>query len=340
MTLYTSRQLADLVRPLDRPQQFLTSLFFPTPRLFETRRIDFHVLNMAREVAKFVHPDSSARAVSERGSKIDSFDPAYIKQLTAVTPSTMLDILPGEVYGGELSPQQRRAMRIAQITLDHEAAIARRVEVMASTILATGAITVTGDDYPTQTVSFGRAGGQTVGLTTTARWGETGVSPMANLRTWAGLVSSSSGASVDTCVMGDEAWELALAEEAFRERLDNRSQVPTQVQMMLTAKGEEAWGTYQGRIGSIDYWTYSQPYTADGSTLNVMHQHGVILGSPRQMMGVVGYGAILDMEALMPAVFWSKMFTENNPSRLFIESASAPLPIPPRVNASFYAQVR
>ena len=48
-TLYTSRQLAEVVRPLDRPQQFLASVFFPTVRLFDTTRIDFHVLNVAQE---------------------------------------------------------------------------------------------------------------------------------------------------------------------------------------------------------------------------------------------------------------------------------------------------
>jgi len=295
---------------------------------------------VAQEIAKFVHPDSKAKPVAERGSRIDSFTPAYVKQLTALTPSTMLDILPGETYGGDRSPVERRAERIAQIVTDHEAAIMRRIEVMAATVLATGAITVTGEDYPTATVDFGRAAGQTVALTTTARWGESGVSPQANLRTWAGLVSASSGAAIDTVVMGDEAWELQLTEAEFRERLDNRSQTPTSVQMLLDAKGVDAWGNYQGRLGNIDYWTYSQPYTADGSAANVMHPHGVIMGSARQLQGVLAYGAIMDMEALVAARFWSKMYDENNPSRTFIESAAAPLPIPARVNATFYAQVR
>lgn len=340
MTLYTSRQLAELVRPLDRPQQFLQSVFFPSARLFETRKIDFAVLNMAREVAQFVHPDSTARAVAERGSKIDSFEPAYIKQLTPITPQTALDLMPGETYGGDRSPQERVADRIAQIIVDHEAAIARREEVMCSTILATGAITVTGDEYPTATVSFGRAAGQTVALTSTARWGETGVSPQANIRTWVNLVSSSAGAAVDTAVLGDEAWELLLAESAFRERLDNRRQMSGEIEMLTVAKGEDAWGVYQGRVGNIDYWTYSQPYTEAGTAKNVMHPHGVILGSKRQLGGVMGYGAILDMDALIAAKFWSQNYDTKNPSRRWIESAAAPLPIPTRVNASFYAQVR
>ena len=339
-TLYTSRQLAEVVRPLDRPQQFLASVFFPTVRLFDTARIDFHVLNVAQEIAQFVHPDAKAKPVAERGSKIDSFTPAYIKQLTALTPSSMLDILPGEIYGGERSPVARRAERIAQIIADHEAAIMRRIEVMCAKVLATGAITVSGEDYPTSTVSFGRAAGQTVALTTTARWGESGVSPQGNLRSWAALVSASSGASIDTVVMGDEAWELALAETAFRERLDNRSQMPTSVQMLLESRGQDAWGTFQGRLGNIDYWTYSQPYTEGGAAANVMDPYGVIMGSARQLQGVLAYGAIMDMEALSPATFWSKMFTENNPSRTLIESAGAALPIPARVNATFYAKVR
>lgn len=338
--IYTSRQLAEVVRPLDRPQQFLVQTFFPGVRLFDTRRVDFHVLNMAREVAKYVHPDSKAAPKAERGFKIDSFEPAYIKQLTPLTPSSMLDIRPGERIGGEMSPLERRAERIAQILLDHEAAIMRRVEVMASTILATGAITVSSDEFPSATINFGRAAGQTIALTSTARWGESGVSPSANLRSWAATVATNSGAVVDTCVMGGAAFELLVSEQSFRDRLDNRRQSQGSIDLFEVPKGVDAWGSYQGTVGNIDFWTYSQPYTENGSGANVMHEHGVILGSRRQMQGVVTYGAIMDMEALRAAQWWSKMYQEHNPSRTFIESASAPLPVPSRVNAALYAQVR
>lgn len=338
--IYTSRQLAEVVRPLDRPQQFLVNLFFPGVRLFETRRVDFHVLNMAREVAKYVHPDSVAAPRAERGFKIDSFEPAYIKELTPLTPSTMLDIRPGERVGGEMSPLERRAERIAQILLDHESAIMRRVEAMASTILATGAITVASDEYPTATVTFGRAGGQTVALADGARWGEGAVSPSDNLRSWANLVATSSGAVVDTVVMGGAAFELLVKEQTFRERLDNRRQTTGEIDMFQAPRGTDAWGAYQGTVGNVDFFTYSQPYTEGGVAKNMMHDHGVIMGSRRQLQGVVAYGAILDDEALQAAQWWPKMYRQHNPSRVFIESAAAPLPVPSRVNATFYAQVR
>lgn len=338
--IYSSRQLAEVVRPLDRPQQFLVDLFFPGARVFDTRRVDFHVLNMAREVAKYVHPDSVAAPQAERGFKIDSFEPAYLKPLTPLKPSGMMDIRPGERIGGEMSPLERRADRISQILLDHEAQIMRRIEAMASTILATGAITVVSDEFPTATINFGRDAGQTLALTTTARWGESGVSPSANLRSWAATVATNSGAVVDTCVMGGAAFELLVAEDAFRDRLDNRRQSGGSLEMFQAPKGSDAWGSYQGTVGNVDYFTYSQPYTEGGVAKNMMHDHGVILGSRRQMQGVVTYGAILDDEALVPAQWWSKMYRVHNPSRVFIESASAPLPVPSRVNAAMYAQVR
>lgn len=338
--IYSSRQLVEVVRPLDRPQQFLVNLFFPGARLFDTRRVDFHVLNMAREVAKYVHPESVAVPQAERGFKIDSFEPAYLKPLTPLTPSSMLDIRPGERVGGEMSPLERRADRISQILLDQEAQVMRRVEAMASTILATGAITVQSDEFPTSTISFGREAGQTLALTTTARWGETGVSPSQNLRTWSQTVATNSGAVVDTCVMGGEAFELLVAEQSFRDRLDNRRQNDGDINLFQSPKGTDAWGSYQGTVGNIDYFTYSQPYTEGGVAKNMMHPHGVILGSRRQMQGVVAYGAILDDEALIPARWWPKMYRVHNPSRVFIESASAPLPVPSRVNAAMYVQVR
>jgi hypothetical protein len=338
--IYTSRQLGDLVRPLDRPQQFLTDVFFPGRRLFDTRRIDFHVFNTALEVAQFVLPESVAKPRAERGFKIDSFEPAYVKELTPLTPSNNLDLRPGEMVGGTLSPLERRADRVAQIVLDHEAAILRRIEAMSSTILATGAITVSSPEYPPATVSFGRAATLTKALASAARWGESGVSPSSNIRSWAAEVATESGAVVDTCVMGGAAFELLIAEASFRERLDNRRQTGGAMEMFETPKGVDAWGAYQGSVGGIDYWTYSQPYTEGGVAKNMMHEHGVILGSTRQMQGAVAYGAIIDDEALMPAVVWTNMYRKYNPSRAFIESASAPLPVPARPNACLYAQVR
>lgn len=338
--IYSSRQLAELVRPLDRPQQFLVDVFFPTPRLFDTRRIDFHVLNMSREVAKFVHPDSVASPVEERGFKIDSFEPAYVKPLTPLKPSSMLDIQPGERHGGELSPVQRRANRVAQILLDHEASIMRRIEAMASEILATGAITVESDEFPRATVDFGRASGQTLVLAGGARWGESGVSPSANIKSWASTIALNSGAVASTCVMGGSAFELLMQDQVFADKLNNRRQSAGSIDMFEVPKGVDAWGSYQGTVGNIDFWTYSQPYTEGGVARNMMHEYGVILGAPRQMQGAVCYGAIMDMEALTPAQFWAKMYPVHNPSRTFIESASAPLPVPSRVNAAMYVQVR
>lgn len=338
--IYTSRQLAEVVRPLDRPQQFLVETFFPGVRLFDTRRVDFHVLNRALEVAKYVHPDSVAAPRAERGFKIDSFEPAYIKELTPLTPSSMLDIRPGERHGGSMSPLERRAERVAQILQDHEAAVMRRVEAMASTILATGAITVKSDEFPTSTVNFGRAANQTIALTSAARWGESGVSPWANISTWGNTVATNSGAVTTTCVMGGSAFELLMKDQDFKDRLDNRRQSAGSIDMFEVPKGTDAWGAYQGTVGNIDFWTYSQPYTEAGVAKNMMHEYGVILGGPRQMQGVVAYGAILDDEALEPAQWWPKMYRVHNPSRVFIETASAPLPVPSRVNAALYAQVR
>jgi len=220
--IYASRQLVALVQPLDRPQQFLRNLLFATaPALSDRLRIDFHVYNMAREVAKFVSPESTASATAERGFKIDSFEPAYIKELTPLTPGSLLNITPGEIIGGELSPLERRSVRVQQILADHEARIMRRVEQMCSTVLATGAITIEGDDYPAATVSYNRNAGHTVTLTSTARWGESGVSPFANLRTWTKTVATNSGAAVDTCVMGPESFELLTQDTEFAARLDN-----------------------------------------------------------------------------------------------------------------------
>jgi hypothetical protein len=56
--------------------------------------------------------------------------------------------------------------------------INRRLEVMASEALRTGKVTVTGEQYPTTVVDYGRDAGLTVVLTGANRWGQAGIKPL------------------------------------------------------------------------------------------------------------------------------------------------------------------
>lgn len=338
--LYTTRTLVRVLNGLDEPQTFLLDRFFPEMVLFNTERIDFDVLDRAQGLAPFVSPLAKGTAQKLAGYTTDSFTPAYVKPKSVVDPDKPLKRRPGEQFGGELSPQQRRDAMIADILNDHRNRIRRRKEWMAAKVLATGALTVVGEDYPSATVSFGRDAALTVALLTTSRWGESGVSPMDDIESWAELVASKSGAMSTDVVMDPKAWGLARADTKFKEALDNRRQMTGSVELGPTVRGEGAYGTYVGSIGPFDFWVYQQPYTDEnGTAQNMLPDYSVILGSP-QIEGYQAQGAIRDPRAGYQALeIFPKNWIEEDPPAEFVMSQSAPLVVPARPNATFYAKV-
>src|SRR5687768_16522033 len=127
------------------------------------------------------------------GEELKAFRPPYIKPKHALTPDLTIKTMPGESLQGSMSPKQRYDRIRTQMLQEQDDMITRREEWMASELLRTGTLTVTAEDHPPMTINLGRPSGHTVALTTTARWGETDVSPFQNLRTWAGTVSNAAG---------------------------------------------------------------------------------------------------------------------------------------------------
>src|SRR5690606_7821376 len=126
----------------------------------------------------------------------------------------------GERYAGVLSPAARRDAIIADIMADHRADIIRRKEWMAAMALRNGKVVVVGEDYPETEVDFGRDAALSVTLTSTDRWGETGIKVLDDIEDWAALVQLKSGVAVTDVVLDPSAWKLARADEAFLKVLD------------------------------------------------------------------------------------------------------------------------
>ena len=63
---------------------------------------------------------------------------------------------------------------------------------MAIQLMLTGAVTVVGEDFPSQTIDMAPAGERTPSCcpAQTIAWGQAGVDPLTNLQTWAAQVQS------------------------------------------------------------------------------------------------------------------------------------------------------
>ena len=188
------------------------------------------------------------------------------------------------------------------------------------------------------TLNLGRPAGHTVVLTTTARWGQSGVSPIDNLTTWAQTVAAASGVMPTEVIMDPLAAAFLLKDPVLlanfaifhqpNRNLDLLGQlaVPDEVQ-------------YLGSIKGFNFYQYQSTYlNANGTLGKIMPDYTVILGSPSGAEGVRSYGAILD-KTIRAASRFPKEWEEEDPAAHFLMTQSAPLPVLGRPDATFCATV-
>lgn len=344
MNLYDTTALLGVIEALEKPGRFLLDTYFPDEQVFDTEEIYWDKVGRARRLAPFVSPVVEGKAMRGRGFTTRSVAPGYVKPKHPVEPAKALKRRAGErLGGGDFTPDQRFQFAVADNLALEDEQIARREEWMASQILQTGAVIIESEDFPTQEVDFGRDAALTDALTSTARWGETGVSPLAYLRAKAALIASKSGAMAKHVTFDPLAAEIFLKDAEVREILDNRRQASGVLELSGLNGGmtpEEA--VYLGSIGQFDFYQYQDIYeTAAGVEQKMIPDYSLILGSPGQAAGVRTYGAIQDKKAGLKAMArFPKVWDVEDPPLTMTMTQSAPLPVMGRPDAVFFATVR
>lgn len=340
MDIYSTATLNRLVQSLKRPQTALLTAFFGEIETSETEQIMFDVENKKRRIAPFVSPLREGRLVEDEGYVTKTFTPAYIKDKRVHDPMKALKRAAGETIGGSLSPLNRHQANLARSSADQVDMLMRRKEVMASEVLRTGKVTISGDGYPTVVVDFGRNAAHTVALLTTARWGESGVKPLENLEDWSLTILQNSGAAVKDVIMDTKAWRLFRDDATVEKKLDTRP-LSTSTDSIVGVQFAKLGMSFKGSIGEQRFWVYQDWYVDEAGTEQLMiPDYTVILASP-DVDGVQHHGAIKDEAAgLQPFEYFSKSWVVEDPSRRILLMQSAPLVVPYRPDATFCATVR
>lgn len=340
MDIYSTTALNRLVQSLKRPQTALLSTFFGTVETSDTEDIKFDVENKKRRIAPFVSPLREGKLVEDEGYVTKSFTPAYVKDKRVHDPNKALKRAAGETIGGSMAPMDRHQANLAASSADQVAMLARRKEVMASEVLRTGKVTISGEGYPTVVVDFGRNAAHTVALTLAARWGEADVKPLENLEDWTSTVLQNSGAVIRDVVMDTAAWRLFRADADAKEHLDTRP-LSASADALVALQFAKLGMSYKGQLGELRFWVYQDWYVDEaGVEQKMIPDYTVILASP-DVDGVQHQGAIRDEEAgLQPFEFFSKSWVVPDPSRRILLMQSAPLVVPYRPDATFCATVR
>lgn len=349
LPIYDTATLLGIVEriPDNQPDGFWLN-FFPRTVTSDREEIMFDDLgDRDRRLAPFVAPMAQGRVMRDKGFETRAFKPAYVKPKHVVDPSKAVHRRPGEALGGELSPLQRWNLKVAENMEVERAMIRRRWDWMAAKAIIDGAVTVEGEDYPSQFVDFGRHSTLNYVLTSTARWGESAADPLNDIRVARANAFVRGGYPVRDLIFGAEAWEKFTADTDVKALLSTQSRGST-TDFQLPVMSDGSPFAYEGSIGNaavgsggmLRLWTYSNFYeeTLGGVRVDYLDANTVVgIGNP---MGVQAFGSIMDADAgLAPFAIFPKMWKNMDPSVVYTMSQSAPLMVPMNPDSTFKIKV-
>lgn len=332
-----NRVVQDLKSQLRAP--FLLGRYFTEASVSTQEEIFFDVLTGKPRLSPFVSPLVEGMIVESLGYTTSSFKPAYIKDKRVFEDGKAVRRPAGSPIAGSLDVGAMRRMQVAQESEDQLAMLRRRLEWMASEVLRTGKVTVSGEKYPTTVVDFGRDAALTAALVGTARWNDSAPAPLDDFETWAGLISDKSGATATDVIMAQNVWNEFRTNADVRELLGlNRLSPRTQVDVGPDA--QQLGVAFKGPVGAYQIWVYNDSYVDDaGATQKYLPDDYVLMVSSA-VEGVQHFGAIKDEAAGFQATdYFQKSWTQPDPAVRFLMLQSAPLVVPYRINASLAVKV-
>lgn len=335
--IFSTGVLAGVVSSLKRPRTPMLDLFFPKTITFDTEEISFDLIPGKRRVAPFVSPLKAGQIVESQGQKVNTFQPAYVKDKRVFDPGRPFKRAVGEQVGGNtLSPSERLQLHLATELQDQYDMIQRRLELMATEAVRLGSVTVVGDGYPSVTVSFQRAAGNTItALAGTARWGQSAAVPLDNLQDWALVGAQASGAKPNHVIMGTDAWKQFRKDPEVKARL---LAINTLNQSMAQDAAAEEGLVYMGTLDGFFIWVYVGWYVDPITNVEgPIWPVGAVSLTSSAVEGVRTFGAIRDEElGFLPMEAAPKSWTEKDPAVRYLLMQSAPLMVPTRPDASVY----
>lgn len=329
--------LVDYTKP--RPYYALETWFNQPDFVSEHDKILLDEVYDDASIAPFVLPTLNGVPMKSGGYTTKELSVAYTKFYHALTVANLNERQPGEPInepGNRLTRLERlRIKRLGQ----HRAAINTLREWMAWQFVLFGKYTITGDNYPTRIIDFGRDANNTRVLVGGAQWvNPTTCDPMADIELMCQQVLSKAELSASLVTMDTVAWNKFRAADRVKDRykIFQSDGGPNPNVSPATAKVISR----KGSSGDFEIEVVNTKYTNAAGVETAYLPANTVIVSPRgsqELGGVTAYGRIHNLKAIKEGVGAVNVFhsewTPPDGSAHYIQSEAAPLTFAKRVNA-------
>jgi hypothetical protein len=336
--------LSEAVNQMKPVPSFIRNLLFKRKETHATKEVLVDVIVGGQKIAPFVKRGNPAKVMGNLGTKANLVEPPQLRLKKFLTPSDLFltrgagapIFVPGGPAGND-PVQNARMQKMAMEQKDLKDTIDRTIEYLCAKAL-TGSYSVA-QDVGTFSINFSMPNANKPTLTSTEKWdAPTTCKPLKNMRAWQVLASKASGKIPTVVIMNSNTWEYFLAADEVVKYLDklkiDLGSIQTDTAML------EAGAKKVARIDGIDYYTYDAIYVDGAGSNQLLIPDGYVSLVATSADNRLLFGAMEDLDAgTVVGEYFSKDWTEKDPSGLYLLVESHPLPSTFEPAANIYAKV-
>lgn len=327
MGLFTTRALLGFTEEKVKFQAFFLDMFFKRTVNFDTEKVMLDKITGKAPIALYISPVVEGKVMRNRGGSTRDFKPGYVKPKHEFNYQQAVERLPGENPAQLNDPAYRRMRILTDNIKQEEFSILQAEEMQAVNAVLYGKYTMTGDQFETVEVDFGRNAANNVTQAAGTEWSAQDTEtfdPSSDIDAYADL---SSGV-VNVAVMTGDVWKTLNSFKLFREKLDTRRGSTSVLETAVKDLGSVV--SYKGMFGDLAMYVVKTSWVDEtGTQQKYLPDNTLILGNTNYD-GIRCYGAIQDAQALAEGITSASRYpkhwmTVGDPAREFTMVQSAPL---------------
>ncbi|MCS2168038.1 major capsid protein [Scandinavium manionii] len=309
-------------------------LFFSRSVTFGTRDIALDMIDDPDiPMAAFCSPMVGSRVARDEGYESKTIRPGYMKPKSSIDPEK-LAIRPANMPLEQFDAFNVRKIKIKRAMIKQSQAIRARIEWLAVRAVTTGKNVIEGEGIDRYEIDWQMKPENSIIQAGNGAWStqnkET-FDPNDDIESYAEL----SEGVTNIIIMGGNVWKTYRAFKSTKDNLDTRRGSNSYLETALKDLGDSV--SFKGYMGDTAIVVYSGKFTNEEGEEEYFLDPDLMVLANTSLQGIVAYGAIQDPELVRQGIVRAEMAPKNyivpgDPAIEYVQTHSAPQPIPARIN--------